>query len=68
MHVPYLSGCFMYLRMSAVNEVGLFDEGIFMYGEETDLCRRLIEDIVPYFIPKYISIIILKRGHINLGD
>ncbi|MEN5058251.1 glycosyltransferase family 2 protein [Sphingobacterium kitahiroshimense] len=43
MDVPYLSGCFMYLRMSAINDVGLFDEGIFMYGEETDLCRRLID-------------------------
>lgn len=43
MDVPYLSGCFMYLRISALNEVGLFDEGIFMYGEETDLCRRLID-------------------------
>jgi len=43
MDVPYLSGCFMYLRMSALKEVGLFDEGIFMYGEETDLCRRLID-------------------------
>lgn len=43
MDVPYLSGCFMYLRLSALKEVGLFDEGIFMYGEETDLCRRLID-------------------------
>ncbi|QQD15371.1 glycosyltransferase family 2 protein [Sphingobacterium sp. UDSM-2020] len=43
MDVPYLSGCFMYLRMSAINKVGLFDERIFMYGEETDLCRRLID-------------------------
>lgn len=43
MDVPYLSGCFMYLRISALNEIGLFDEGIFMYGEETDLCRRLID-------------------------
>lgn len=43
MDVPYLSGCFMYLRMAAVNKVGFFDEGIFMYGEETDLCRRLID-------------------------
>lgn len=42
MEVPYLSGCFMYLRISALNEVGLYDENIFMYGEETDLCRRLI--------------------------
>lgn len=43
MEVPYLSGCFMFLRTDALQEVGLFDEGIFMYGEETDLCRRLID-------------------------
>lgn len=42
MYVPYLSGCFMFLRMKALEDVGLFDEGIFMYGEEADLCRRLI--------------------------
>ena len=42
MDVPYLSGCFMFLRVSALEKVGLFDEKIFMYGEETDLCRRLI--------------------------
>ncbi|WP_417365322.1 glycosyltransferase family 2 protein [Flavobacterium beibuense] len=43
MEVPYLSGCFMFLRLSAIEKVGGFDEGIFMYGEETDLCRRLID-------------------------
>lgn len=43
MDVPYLSGCFMLLRLSALSRVGLFDEKIFMYGEETDLCRRLID-------------------------
>lgn len=43
MDVPYLSGCFMFLRISALNKIGLFDENIFMYGEETDLCRRLIQ-------------------------
>ena len=42
MEIPYLSGCFMFLRVSALKEIGLFDENIFMYGEETDLCRRLI--------------------------
>lgn len=42
MEVPYLSGCFMFLRLDAIKEIGLFDENIFMYGEETDLCRRLI--------------------------
>lgn len=42
MEVPYLSGCFMLLRTGAIRKVGYFDENIFMYGEETDLCRRLI--------------------------
>jgi GT2 family glycosyltransferase len=42
MEVPYLSGCFMFLRLDAIKEIGFFDENIFMYGEETDLCRRLI--------------------------
>ena len=43
MEVPYLSGCFMFLRLSAIEKVGFFDENIFMYGEEADLCRRLIK-------------------------
>lgn len=43
MNVPYLSGCFMFLRIDALKNVGLFDENIFMYGEETDLGRRLIQ-------------------------
>lgn len=42
MEVPYLSGCFMFLRLDAIKKIGFFDENIFMYGEETDLCRRLI--------------------------
>ena len=42
MDVPYLSGCFMFLRLSTLEKIGLFDEKIFMYGEETDLCRRII--------------------------
>jgi GT2 family glycosyltransferase len=42
MEVPYLSGCFMFLRMDAIKDVGFFDEGIFMYGEEADLCRRIL--------------------------
>lgn len=42
MQVPYLSGCFMFLRVEVLKEVGTFDEGIFMYGEEADLCRRII--------------------------
>jgi GT2 family glycosyltransferase len=39
--VPCLSGCFMFLRMSALREVGFFDERFFMYMEDFDLCRRI---------------------------
>ncbi len=41
MDVPYLSGCFMFLRISALKEVGLFDERFFMYPEDIDLTRRI---------------------------
>jgi len=53
MEVPYLSGCFMFLRIDALKKTGLFDENIFMYGEETDLCRRLIKNnFKTIFYPK----------------
>jgi len=41
MEVPYLSGCFMFLRTTALEEVGIFDERFFMYPEDIDLSRRI---------------------------
>lgn len=41
MEVPYLSGCFMFIRNSVLKQVGLFDERIFMYSEDLDLSRRI---------------------------
>lgn len=41
MNVPYLSGCFMFIRVDALTQVGLFDERFFMYGEDIDLSRRI---------------------------
>lgn len=51
MNVPYLSGCFMFLRNSALEEVGLFDERIFMYSEDTDLTRRIHLKYQTIFLP-----------------
>jgi N-acetylglucosaminyl-diphospho-decaprenol L-rhamnosyltransferase len=39
--VEWVSGSAMLLRRSALDEVGLFDEGYFMYVEDVDLCTRL---------------------------
>ena len=52
MNVPYLSGCFMFLRKSVIEEVGVFDEGIFMYGEDTDLNRRIYQKHRTMYYPK----------------
>jgi GT2 family glycosyltransferase len=41
MEVPYLSGCFMFIRTEVLKKVGLFDESFFMYLEDTDLSRRI---------------------------
>ena len=39
--VPFLSGCFMFTRLSALNAVNGFDERYFLYMEDVDLCRRM---------------------------
>jgi GT2 family glycosyltransferase len=38
--VDVISGAAMFVRASAMAEVGLLDEAFFFYGEETDWCRR----------------------------
>lgn len=40
--VPYLSGCFMFFRVSTLKSVGFFDESIFMYLEDADITRRFL--------------------------
>jgi GT2 family glycosyltransferase len=39
--IPCLSGCFMFLRDSVLQQTGLFDERYFLYMEDFDLCRRI---------------------------
>ncbi len=38
--VDWLLGSFLFMRRSALREAGGFDEGFFLYFEDTDLCRR----------------------------
>jgi len=51
MDVPFLSGCFMFLRMDAVKKVGIFDERIFLYTEDMDLTRRMHKSYRTVFYP-----------------
>jgi GT2 family glycosyltransferase len=41
MDVPCLSGCFMFIRTSVLENIGVFDERYFMYLEDVDLFRRI---------------------------
>ena len=38
--VDVLMGCFSMIRRETLNEVGLLDEDLFMYGDDVDWCRR----------------------------
>ncbi len=49
--IPYHQGSFMFFRMSALKEVGLFDERFFMYPEDIDLSRRLRQDHIVLYYP-----------------
>jgi len=50
--VPYLSGCFMFLRTEAIQQVGMFDERFFMYPEDIDLTRRIHRKYRTVFYPE----------------
>jgi GT2 family glycosyltransferase len=51
MDVPFLSGCFMFLRVDSLRSTGLFDESIFLYTEDIDLSRRLHRRYRTVFFP-----------------
>jgi GT2 family glycosyltransferase len=51
MFVPYLSGCFMFLRVSSLQTAGGFDECFFMYPEDIDLTRRIAVNFDTLFLP-----------------
>lgn len=56
MEIPYLSGCFMFLRTKTLEEVGLFDERFFMYPEDIDLTRRIHQKHKTIFYP-YVNVV-----------
>ncbi len=51
MNIPYLSGCFMFFRTTALQDIGLFDDRIFMYIEDADITRRMHLKYKTIFLP-----------------
>ncbi len=52
MEVPYLSGCFMFLRTAAIRKIGVFDERFFLYAEDIDYSRRLNQQFKTIYYPE----------------
>jgi N-acetylglucosaminyl-diphospho-decaprenol L-rhamnosyltransferase len=60
--VDAVNGAFMLIRRAALDEVGLFDEGYWMYMEDLDLCYRLAQaGWVTWFEPG-VTVIHVKAG------
>jgi len=62
MEVPFLSGCFMFLRTDVLRDVGLFDERIFLYTEDIDLTRRIHRKYKTIFFPEAVIYHYHQRG------
>ncbi|MBL4594385.1 MAG: glycosyltransferase family 2 protein [Flavobacteriales bacterium] len=68
--IEVLSGAFMWMRKSVLDEVGYLDEAFFMYGEDIDLSYRITQaGHKNYYLPE-VKIIhykgeSTKKGNIN---
>ena len=62
MEVPFLSGCFMLTRTEVFKKIGLFDENIFLYTEDIDLCRRIFKSYKTIYYPEVSIIHGYERG------
>lgn len=66
MNAPNLSGCFMFMRTSVINEIGVFDERFFMYAEDIDLNRRIHRKYKTIYYPRFEIIHHgAEQGHTN---
>jgi GT2 family glycosyltransferase len=60
--VDAVNGAFMLMRRESLEQVGVFDEGFWMYMEDLDLCYRFAEaDWVTWFEPGA-TVIHVKAG------
>jgi len=43
-NVDAVAGCFFLVRRKVIDQVGMFDEDFFMYGEEAEWCHRIAKE------------------------
>lgn len=62
MDVPYLSGCFMFIRTGVFKKAGIFDERFFIYFEDVDLSRRINQFCRNVYFPEAVIYHGYERG------
>lgn len=62
LHISNSSGCFSFLRVEALKNVGVYDESFFMYFEDNDLTRRLLRKYKVIYNPAVSIIHSHNRG------
>lgn len=60
-NVAYHQGSFLFFRLSALQEVGLFDERFFMYPEDIDITRRMHQHYQTLYWPE-VSVVHAHRA------
>jgi GT2 family glycosyltransferase len=63
--VDAVNGAFMLIRRSALEQVGLFDEGYWMYMEDLDLCFRFREAGWTTWYEPSVSVVHVKGGTVG---
>lgn len=48
--VSFVSGCCMLIKTQILDEIGLFDENYFLYIEDVDFCKRVIDARYSIFV------------------
>ena len=65
--VDYVKGFAMVINKKKIKKIGLFDENIFLYLEEIDLCKRLLSNNQKIYANNYAKITHLGAKSSNLG-
>lgn len=66
--VDYICGADIFFRKSVLDTIGLFDENIFMYGEESDICLRIKKfGSEVMFIPNSEIIHLCGKSSVNIN-
>ena len=65
--VEYVKGFAMLINIQKIKKIGMFDDKIFLYLEEIDLCKRLIENNYKIFLCKNAKILHKGAKSTNIG-